>query len=375
MRSLKWRHYPCSSLVTAILLSFVSIMATTKEDLSKLKLGELQKELEARSLDTSGKKSDLVDRLWAAVQKPESTPSAEKVSPKLSPGASCEGNDAPDPKLLLVKLRILKEKQSVEQERIGVKARAEQDELRLEARSEQLTLELQLAEMGHFDESALEPLRIRPPTSTPETESAPESILSSHVKRVLLPPTELRPFTGEVEDFHLFWRAFETRIMTKTEDQAELLFYLDQFTRDKPNQLVRSCLHLKEGGFAEAKRLLEVRYGDPIYLVDSYAKRVKAWPRVAPGDVEALDKLVLFLTEVKNAMSAIHLGEFEHPSTMRLIISKVPSYLQDRWLREADRITQEGRTVRFTDMVRFLTIEIRVKRSPLFGARPGGGGH
>ena len=272
------------------------------------------------------------------------------------------------------RLRLIKEREEVEEEKIRIRAQAEQDEKRLGARSEQLELELQLAEMGQYDEAEVEPLRIRSKPAT-ETESAPASILSSHVKRVLLPPTELRPFTGEVEDYHLFMRAFETRIMKKkTDDSSELLFYLDQFTKGNPNQLVRSCLHLREGGFDEARRLLEVRYGDPIYFLDSYAKRVKGWPRVPTGDVDALDRFVMFLTEVKNAMSAVHLGEFEHPTTMRFIMSKMLSYLQDRWLREADRLTQQGRTIRFGNLVEFLTVEVRVKRSPLFGVRPGEGG-
>ena len=73
------------------------------------------------------------------------------------------------------------------------------------------------------------------------------------------------------------------------------------------------------------------------------------WARISTGDVEALDRFVLFLT-AKNAMSGVTLGEFEHPSTLRLILSKVPPYLQDRWLREADKLTEAGRSIRFTDL-------------------------
>lgn len=354
------------------LILILSTMAPTKEDLGKLKTVDLQRELESRGLDSAGRKSELVDRLWLALQEgteekggiqcpPEvgnhgslqeavGGPADEKASAVPQPGEPKGGSDA---RLLLTKLRVLKEKQKVEQEK-----------LRLEARSEQLQLELQLAEVGSYDESVLEPLRIK------GHEVTSEDVLSSQVKHLLLPPTELRPFTGKIEDFRLFMRAFETRIESKTKDERELLFYLEQFTQGKAKQLVRSCLHLQKGGFAEAKRLLETRYGNPIHLIDSYVERVKVWARIPPGDVEALDGFVLFLTEAKNAMSGVTLGEFEHPSTLRLIVSKVPTYLQDRWLREADRLTQEGRAIHFADLVEFLTAEVRVKKSPLFGARP-----
>ena len=47
-------------------------MAPTKEELAKLKVSELVEELGLRGLDTSGKKSELVDRLWeSVVREPE----------------------------------------------------------------------------------------------------------------------------------------------------------------------------------------------------------------------------------------------------------------------------------------------------------------
>ena len=41
----------------------------SKEDLGKFKVGDLQKELETTELDTAGKKTELVGRLWEALQK------------------------------------------------------------------------------------------------------------------------------------------------------------------------------------------------------------------------------------------------------------------------------------------------------------------
>ncbi|XP_043238689.1 uncharacterized protein LOC122390096 [Amphibalanus amphitrite] len=69
-------------------------------------------------------------------------------------------------------------------------------------------------------------------------------------------------------------------------------------------------------------------------------------------------------------MSGATMGEFEHPSTLRLIASKLPVYLQDRWLREADRLSESGKRITFSDMVSFVAAEVRVRRSPLFGPRP-----
>ncbi|XP_043211278.1 uncharacterized protein LOC122375804 [Amphibalanus amphitrite] len=362
-----WLNPGSLFVILLIFLSSAFTMAPTREDLNRLKLTELQRELESRGLDITGKKNELVDRLFEALIESETPPPAQRESPQMPLVAPESGSAVPDASLLLARLRIIQERQLVEQERISVRAKAEQDDSRLQARSEQLQIELQLAEVGHYDEAALEPLRVSTASQAPQSESA--SALSSQVRRALLPPTELRPFTGNVEDFRLFMSAFEARVASKTDDQEELLFYLEQFTSGKPNQLVRSCLHLGAAGFVEAKQLLETRYGNTICLVDSYVEKVKGWSRILPGDVESLDKFVLFLTEVKNAVSGVALSEFEHPSTLRLIVSKVPSHLQDRWLREVDRLCQEGRAVRFSDLVKFLAAEVRVKKNPLFGLR------
>ena len=39
----------------------------SREELNKLKLPELQRELESRGLDGTGKKVDLVERLWSGL--------------------------------------------------------------------------------------------------------------------------------------------------------------------------------------------------------------------------------------------------------------------------------------------------------------------
>ena len=322
--------------------------------------------------EVAGKKQELVDRLWLVLEA-EMAQSGSAES-KVSPSGAADGQgpvvSAPDVSILLAKLKLMKEGQMLEQEQMAVKAR----ESRLKARSEQLVIELQLVEAGHLMEDELAHVRI-PVEEQRTVEPSLEGALTAQVRRSQLPPTELRPFSGNVQEYRLFIRAFETRIESKTDEPGELLYYLEQFTRDKPNQLVKGCLHLGEAGFAEAKRLLEARYGDSVGLVDSYVERVRGWPKVAAGDVESLDRLLLFVTEVMNAMASVKLGEFDHPSNLRLVVSKLPGYLQDRWLREADRLIQEGSPVRLSSLVSFLTAEVRVKRNPLFGPRAIGSDH
>ncbi|XP_043211440.1 uncharacterized protein LOC122375923 [Amphibalanus amphitrite] len=345
-------------------------MAPTKEELYQLKLVELQSELEARGLEVTGKKVELVDRLWSAMEisVAESVQGAEPLE-------SGTGSDRTlqDPQVLVARLRLMKERHQIEQERLSVKAKAEQAELSLRSRAEQIDIELKLADMGHHGEDFTQ-FQIGSGDqgrAAGQDVSPVEGALAVQLRKSLLPPTEIKPFSGDVEEFRLFLSAFESRIESRSDDRSELLFYLEQFTRGKANQLVKSCLHLGGQGYERAKQLLEERYGSPLRLIDSYVEKVRAWGRVPPGDVEALDRFALFLTEVLNAMSGVAMSDFEHPSTLRLIISKLPPYLQDRWLREVDRLGQtERRMARFSDVVGFLTAEVRVRKNPFFGFRP-----
>ena len=131
-------------------------MAPTKEDLGRLEVSELLRELETLNLDTSGKKVELVERLWAAMQSTgdsevktsvagAAVQSTNNLESKVSAVPSCEagvpagevqpGARAAASKLML-RLKLIKERQVAEEDRIKVSAQAEQAELRLWTRCE-----------------------------------------------------------------------------------------------------------------------------------------------------------------------------------------------------------------------------------------------
>ena len=334
---------------------------TTKEEISSFKIPELQQRLEDRGLDTSGKKAELVERLWEAVQADQITHEVkDDVHEEATPGKVDR---------LVTQLRILKETDLLDDE----EARVEQTRRRIKARREQLTIEQELIDLGH-DVASDE--RVRTSQIQTKAEPAPgrpgdlSAALAEQVQRSLLPPTVLTPFSGEISEYKLFIQAFESRVASKTQDKSELMYYLEQYTQGKAREIVHSCLYLGNRGYDEARRLLEGRYGNRHLLIETFSERLRDWPRVSHGDVEGLDRLVLFLTEVQYAMSDIPRGELDHPRTLREIVRKLPIYLQDRWLREADRVMEgpSGRTVVLADLVDFLKSEVRVKGNAIFGS-------
>ena len=335
---------------------------TTREEISSFKIPELQQRLEERGLEMSGKKTELVDRLWVAVQ-------AEQVSGEVKADDVCEETTPAKVDRLVTQLRIMKETELLDEE----EAHVAQVQRRIKARREQLAVEQKLIDLGH-DVTGDERIR----TSQIQTKAEPASgrpgdlsaALAEQVQRSLLPPTVLTPFSGEISEYKLFIQAFESRVASKTQDKSELMYYLEQYTQGKAKEIVHSCLYLGNRGYDEARRLLEGRYGNRNLLIETFSERLRDWPRVSHGDVDGLDRLVLFLTEIQHAMSDVPRGELDHPRTLREIVRKLPIYLQDRWLREADRVMEgpSGRTVVLADLVEFLRSEVRVKGNAIFGS-------
>ena len=179
-------------------LNFVISTMTTREDLSKLKSSDLQSQLEARSLSTTGKRPELVERLLEAISEDASDSKAVQCNEPVMG----DHKPAQPAQLLMTKLRLLKEKQAIEQEK-----------LRISFRSEQIDLELQIAEVtgGELDHDSLESVRIQSQSAS-DAKPDQSELMSSHLQRMSLPPNELKKFSGDVVEYRRFVSAFETRI-------------------------------------------------------------------------------------------------------------------------------------------------------------------
>ena len=209
------------SLLCVPYLDFKCIeMAPTKEDLSKLKVSELVAELGSRGLDMSGKKTELVDRLWEVIICEQDKANAqadvkEQVSMEagLSDKAAVPNSEhvvgSEASQLLIAKLRALKEMEQLEEQ-----------ELRIKMRKQQLDIELQLAELPgvKVSEKVMDSLRISTDSKVRSSGSDEAALLGSQMQRMLLPPTEIERFDGNIMKYKLFMKSFKARIESRTED-------------------------------------------------------------------------------------------------------------------------------------------------------------
>ena len=96
-----------------------------------------------------------------------------------------------------------------------------------------------------------------------------------HGTDLTLPQPELPVFTGDPIEYCDFIRTFENLVERKTSSSSASLYYLLQCTSGHVQDLVRSCLTMREDvGYSEARTLLAERYGQPFKIATAYVDRV-----------------------------------------------------------------------------------------------------
>lgn len=185
-----------------------------------------------------------------------------------------------------------------------------------------------------------------------------------------LPQRDVPVFSGDPLEFRPFLRAFEHTISSKTDNDSDKMYYLEQFTRGEPKDLVRSCQHMSpKKGYHEAIKLLNYHYGNEIKIAAAYLNKAVNWPQVKADDAKALHSYSLFLTSCNNAMQDVnHLEELDNPTNLRVIVSKLPYKMRERWRVSAFDIQENsGRRAKFSDLVKFLNRQAKIALDPLFG--------
>lgn len=145
-----------------------------------------------------------------------------------------------------------------------------------------------------------------------------------------LPPRDIPVFDGDPLQYRAFIKAFEQGVEQKT-THSDSLYYLKQFTRGQPQELVRSCQHMApERGYIVAKGLLLEHFGNHYKVADAYIRRALAWQTIKSLDVKTLQSYSLFLRRCCNVMEELHyMQELDMPVNMRAIMSKLPFKMRE----------------------------------------------
>lgn len=186
----------------------------------------------------------------------------------------------------------------------------------------------------------------------------------------LLPKRDVPVFNGDPMSYQSFILAFEHSIESNTSNCQDRLYFLEQFTEGQAKDLVRSCMHMDaRRGYSEAKQLLIKHFGNEMKIANAYLEKALNWTSIRADDGKALHAFALYLRQCHNAMQDLdYLDELNVASNLKLLVSKLPYKLRERWRNVVYESFQKNNTrIRFKHLVDFLEHQSSILIHPVFG--------
>nr|XP_006821169.1 PREDICTED: uncharacterized protein LOC102805354 [Saccoglossus kowalevskii] len=156
-------------------------------------------------------------------------------------------------------------------------------------------------------------------------------------------------------------RQFKSRVVANTETGDERMDYLEQYTTGEANTIVSGFGYLDASrGYPAALKELEDRYDNSEIIASAYIKRAMKWPSITASNAKGLDEYVMFLSECENAVKSIEAMKIlDYPDTIKMLVSKLPYQLHERWRSRILSINERSDVVEFSDLVSVVKLEAK----------------
>ncbi len=190
------------------------------------------------------------------------------------------------------------------------------------------------------------------------------------IMALTLPQPDVPVFKGDPIEYCDFMRAFENLIEKRTQSASQRLFYLLQYTSGQAQDLVRSCLVMKEKeGYDHARQLLADRYGHGYKIATAHIDRLTNGPTIRADDGTSLQRFSILLTSCMNTLKEIgYLNRLENPDALKRVVHRLPFGLKVRWRDLVDNIfVREKRDPVLQDLAAFVESNSRAANHPIFG--------
>ena len=158
------------------------------------------------------------------------------------------------------------------------------------------------------------------------------------VKEQSAPSVDIKVFDGNPLHYTNFKLMFREAVEKRIKDPQGKLTRLINLTSREAKDLVKPFIQDRpECRFANAMRFLEKQCGNPYKLIVSYRKDIKQMTKIKSGDAAAYRSLFNFLIKCQSLEYGSQ-NLLDTPDVIRMILAKVPGYLQNRWNKNGQKI-------------------------------------
>lgn len=163
------------------------------------------------------------------------------------------------------------------------------------------------------------------------------SLVKKSVDINSLPPTKPFIFSGNAIDYPRWKSRFDLMLESKDLQPHQKLIYLEEFLSGEALESVQGLNVLNTpDAYAEARKILEDRFGDPYDIADAYIDKLEKWPQIDSHDSRGLRKYSDFLKQVTIAQKTLaELSKLDDPRVLKCFPSSLPPTLLNKWSRVA----------------------------------------
>ncbi|GAA57118.1 protein disulfide-isomerase, partial [Clonorchis sinensis] len=177
-----------------------------------------------------------------------------------------------------------------------------------------------------------------------------------------LPKIEIDMFSGNPMEFCKFIKAFQMSIADRLFDDSNKLMYLLYYCRGEAKEAIEHCVFLPgKAGYQRAMDILRTQFGRPHDIAQSFMNELLVGGPIAPGDVDALRRLIRKMVNCDLALKQMHYtADLNCSTNLKRIVERLPRHLQQRWAEAADDILRSGSEPEFDHLVSFLDRSVSI---------------
>ena len=178
-----------------------------------------------------------------------------------------------------------------------------------------------------------------------------------------LPATQLLTFDGSPLQYWSFIYSFEEIVGSKYVDDSKKLNTLFSYCTGKAAKSIECCKFMNaEIGYRQALQILKQRFGDPLLIKEYWIEQLTMGVKLKPRDADALQNLADEVLNCSSTFIAMGLNLDEFYDKVSMIVSRLPSYLMNKWSSELLEFKEKHRKYPSLD---FLALWLKRKANEL----------
>jgi len=152
-------------------------------------------------------------------------------------------------------------------------------------------------------------------------------LLAENQSHSRLPLPEPGIFSGDLLQYPVWIKAFETLIESRAIKPSESLHFLGKYVTGDAKEVVDGFLLLEsEDAYQRAKEMLAKRFGDSYAVAAVYRQKIESWSKIPANDGYGLRRFSDFLVQCQKVMDKIgSLKVLNDDQENRKLVYKLPN--------------------------------------------------